>query len=133
MGAEPGRDTESVEDEEGHEREPEEHVEHDRRADALGAEGEPGVGTGHPGLGEQPVAERCARGGPPGRHVAEGERGQVDPEEAEALRSTVRQHRVRELGVGGQSGDLEEHAECEVGDVDVGEGVDLAAVAGEER
>jgi len=37
-----------------------------------------------------------------------------------------------ELGVGHQGGHLEQHAEGQVADVDVGQGPDLAAVAGQE-
>ena len=64
------RDLEPVGDEEGHQRAPEDGVEHDGRADALGAEGESGVGAGHAGLGQQPVAE-----GGPGCRAAGATRG----------------------------------------------------------
>jgi len=123
---------ESVGDEEGDQRAPEDAVEHDGRADALGAEGEAGVRTGHARLGEQPVAEGGPRGGAPRRDVAEGQCREVDPEEPEPCRSTVGEYRVGELGVGHQCRHLEHHADGQVGDVDVGQGPDLAAMAGQQ-
>ena len=130
---EPARYPEPVEHEERDERAPEQHVEDHRRPDPLGAEGEPGVGAGHAGLGQQPVPEGCARCGPPGRHVAEGQGGQVDPEQPEPARPAVGEHGVGELRVCGQGGDLQQHPEGEVGDVDVGEGADLVAVGDGQR
>ena len=128
----PGGDVEPVQDEESDQRQPEQHVEHDRRADALGAEGESGVGAAHAGLGEEAVAERGPRGRPPGGDVAEGEGGQVDPEQAEPLGTTGGEDRVGQLGVGGECGDLQQHAEGQIGDVDVRKGADLAAVTGDD-
>ena len=128
-----GRHVEAVEHQEAHQREPEQDIEHHRRTDALGAEGEPGVGPGHPGLGEEAVAEGGARSGATGGHVAQGQGGQVDPEEAEPTGTVGREDRVGELGVGDEGGDLEQYAQRQVGDVDVGERLDLTAVAGEER
>ena len=116
-----GRGVESVGDQEGHEGTPEHDVQHDRRTDALGPESEPGIGPGHPGLGEQPVAQGGPRGGAAGRDVAEGQRGQVDAEQAEPAGSVGRQHGVGQLGVGHQGADLEEDPEGQVADVDVGQ------------
>ena len=130
---EPGRRVEPVQDEEGHQRQPEHHIQYHRRTDALGAEGEAGVGAGHPGLGEQPVAQGGPRCGPSGRDVAECEGRQVDPEQAEPGRPTVGEYRVGELCVGRQGGDLQEDAEGQVGHVDVCERADLAAVARHQR
>ena len=130
---EAGGHVEAVEDQEGHQREPEEHVEYHCRADALGAEGEPGVRPGDPGLGHEAVAQGRARGGPTGRDVAEGQGGQVDPEEAEPARSPGRQHGVGQLRVGGQGRHLEQHAEGQVGHVDVGQRAHFGAVAGHQR
>jgi hypothetical protein len=123
---------EAVGAEEADQRAPEDGVQHDRRADALGAEGEPGVGPGHARLGQQAVAEGRSRGRAAGRHVAEGQGGEVDPEQAEPGGAAVGEHGVGELGVGHQGGHLEEDAEGEVGHVDVGERPDLAAVAGQQ-
>jgi len=64
--------------------------------------------------------------------VAEGECGHVDTEEPEAAGTVVGEHGVGQLGVGDQGADLEEDAEGQVADVDVGQGVDLGAVAGQE-
>jgi hypothetical protein len=130
VSVQPGRYVEPVEDQEGHQGEPEDDVQDDGGADPLGAEGEPGVGAGDPGLGEQAVAE-CRPGGcPTWRDVAQRQGRQVDPEEPEALRPALRQHRMGEQGVGAQGGDLEQDAEGQVGHVDVGEGPYLAAVVG---
>jgi len=112
---------------------PEDDVEHHGRADALGPEGEAGIGTGHARLGHQPVAERRPRGRAPGGHVAEGQGREVDPEQAEPGRAAVGKDGVGELRVGDQGGDLEEDAEGQVGHVDVGQRPDLAAVAGQQR
>jgi hypothetical protein len=127
-----GWGVEAVGDEEGHQRQPEHHVEDHGRADALGAEGEAGIGAGHSGLGQQPVAEGRPRGRASRRHVAEGQGRHVDAEQPEAARAAVGQHGVGELGIGSQGPDLQQHAQGQVGDVDVGQGVDLGPVAGQE-
>ena len=124
---------EPVGGEEGHQRAPEQPVEDDGGADALGTEGEAGVGARHPGLGEQPVAEGGSRGRPAGAHVAEGQGRQVDPEEPPSRRAAMGEDRVGELGVGHEGGQLEQHADRQVGGVDVGQGADLAAMAGQQR
>jgi hypothetical protein len=126
------RDVEAVGDQEGHQRAPEHHVEHDRRPDALGPEGEAGIGPRNPRLGEQPVAECGPRSSPAGGNVAEGQRGHVDAEEPEAVGTVVGEHGVGQLGVSDEGADLEEDAEGQVAEVDVGQGVDLGAVAGQE-
>ncbi len=64
--AEAGRGVESVDDQEGDERAPEDHVEDDRRADPLGPEGEAGVGARDSRLGQQAVAEGGTRSGAAG-------------------------------------------------------------------
>ena len=61
-----GRDVEPVGDQKGHQGAPEHHVEHHRRTDPLGAEGESGVGTAHARLGEEPVPEGGPGAVPPG-------------------------------------------------------------------
>ncbi len=124
---------EPVGGQEGDQRTPEESVEHDGGADPLRAEGEAGVRTRHAGLGQQSVAEGRPRGGPTRADVAEGQGRQVDPEDPAPRRAAVRQDRVRELGVGHECGQLEQHADGQVGRVDVGQGADLAAVAGQQR
>ncbi len=128
-----GRYMEAVGHKEGDEGEPEHHVEDDRRADALGPEGESGVRAAHARLGEQPVPQCGPGSGPAGRHVAQRERGHVDPEQPEPAGTVAGKDGVGELGVGGQRGDLQQDAEEQVGDVDVGEGVDFGPVAGQQR
>ena len=128
-----GRNMEAVGDQEGHQGEPEHHVEDDGRPDALGPEGEPGIRTADAGLGQQPVAQgrprsRAARG-----DMAQREGGHVDPEDAEPAGAVAGQYGVGQLGVGGQGTDLEEDAEDQVGHVDMGQGVDLRPVAGQQR
>ncbi len=61
--------------------------------------------------------------------MAEREGRLVDPEQAEPGGSTGGEHRVGELRVGRQCGDLQQDAEGQVGHIDVGEGAHLAAVA----
>jgi len=65
--------------------------------------------------------------------MAERERRHVDPEQSEAVWAPDRQDRMGQLGVGGQGGDLQHHPEGQVGNVDVGQGVDLGPVAGQQR
>ncbi len=127
-----GRGVEAVGDQEGHQRAPEHGIEHHRRADALGPEGEPGVRSAHPGLGEQAVAQGRAGSGAPGRDMAEGQRGHVDPEQPEAPGTIVGEHGVGQLGVGGQRADLQQQAEGEVAQVDVGQRAHVTPVAGQE-
>jgi hypothetical protein len=126
----PDRHVEAMGDEDADKGEPEEDVQHDGRADALGSEGEPGIGARHPRLGEEPVAEgggrrRAARG-----HMAEGERRQVDAEEPQPAGAAVGQDGVSQLGVGDEGGDLEEDSEDQVGGVDMGQAADLGPVGG---
>jgi hypothetical protein len=127
-----GRDVEPVRDEKGHQGEPEHHVEHDRRSDALGAEGEPGIGTAHTRLGEESVPEGRPGGRPSGRDVAQGQRGHIDAEQAEPAGAVTREDRVGQLGVGHQSADLEQDAEHQIADVDMGQRVDLGPMAGQQ-
>ena len=127
------RHPEPVGHEEPDQRAPEDDVEHHGRADALGPEGEARVGTGHAGLGHQPVPEGGAGGRAARRNVAEGQGREVDPEEAEAGGAPVGEDRVGELGVGHQRSNLQQQPQGQVGHVDVGERPDLAAVAGQQR
>ena len=127
-----GRCVKAVGDQEGHQRAPEHHVEHHRRADPLSPEGEPGIGPAHLGLGQQPVAQGGARSSPAGGDVTEGQGGHVDPEQAEPARAVVGQHGVGQLGVGHQGADLQKHGQGQVDDVNVGQGVHLGPVAGQE-
>lgn len=120
---------EPVRQQEGHQGQPEDDVEHDGRTDALGAEGEPGVRPGDPGLGQQPISEGRPRGRSSRGDVAEGQGRHVDPEQPEPPRTTSRQYRVGELGIRDQGADLEQDAEGQVGTVDVGQGIDLGPVA----
>jgi len=127
-----GRGVEAVGDEEAHQGAPEHGVEHHRRTDALGPEGEPGVRSAHPGLGEQAVAKGGAGGGAPGGDVAEGQRGHVDPEQPEPPGAVVGEHGVGQLGVRGQGAHLQQQPEGEVAQVDVGQRADVTPVAGQE-
>jgi len=126
-----GGDVEAVGDEEGDQGEPEHHVEDHRRADPLGAEGEPGVRPADSGLGQQAVAQGRPGGGASGGHVAEGQGGHVDPEQTEPSGPVVGEDGVGQLGVRGEGGDLQQDTEGQVGDVDVGEGVDLPPMTGQ--
>ncbi len=124
------RHVEPMGDEDADQGEPEEDVEHDGRADALGPEGEPGIGARHPRLGEEPVPEsgggcRATRG-----HMAEGEGGQVDAEEPKAAGTAAGQDGVGQLGIGDEGGDLEEDPEDQVGGMDMGQAADLGPVRG---
>jgi len=128
-----GRCVEAVHQQERHQGDPEQHVQDHGRADPLGAEGEAGVGAADPGLGQQPVPEGGTRGRAAGGDVAEGEGRHVDAEQAEPLGAVGGEDGVGQLGVGGQGADLEHDAEGQVLDVDVAEGADLGAVAGQQR
>ena len=128
-----GGDMEPVGHEERHQRAPEHHVQDDGGTDPLGAEGEAGVRAADTRLGEKPVAQRRPRGGATGGDVRQGERRHVDPEQAEAVGAVAREYGVGELGIGRQCPDLEEHTERQVGQVDVGQRVDLGPVAGQQR
>jgi hypothetical protein len=120
-------------DEDADEGEPEEDVEHDRRADALGSEGEPGVGAGDPRLGEEPVAEGGGWCRAPRGHMAEREGRKVDAEEPQPAGTAVGEDGVGQLGIGHEGGDLEEDPEDQVGGVDMGQAADLGPVRGGQR
>ncbi len=126
----PDRHVEAMGDEDADKGEPEEDVEHDRRADALGAEGEPGIGARHPRLDEEAVAEGGGRCRATRGHMAEGQSRQVDAEEPQPAGAAVGQDGVSQLGVGDEGGDLEEDPEDQVGGVDVGQAADLGPVGG---
>lgn len=65
--------------------------------------------------------------------MTQGERGQVDSEEPQTRGSLAREHGVRELRIGPECGDLQEHPEGQIGHVDMGECTHLAAVVEDER
>ena len=90
-----------------HEGDPEHAVEHHGRSDALGCEGETGIGPVHAVRGEQPVTEPGAARGPAWEHVADREGGQIDAEHLGERRTAFRQHRLGEAPVGGQGSGLE--------------------------
>lgn len=119
------RCVEAVKQEERDQGKPEQDVQYDSRADALGAEGKAGIGTRYTGLDQQPIAEGCSGRGPPGRDVAEGQSRQVDSEETPAPGPATRKHGEGELRVGDQRPDLQEEADHQVRDVDVLEGGEL--------
>jgi len=127
-----GRDMEAVRDQEGHEGAPEHDVQHHGRSDALGAEGEAGVGPGHSRLGEEAVAECGPRSGAARGDVAEGEGRHVDAEQPDPTRAVRGENSVGQLGVGHEGPDLQQHAKGQVADVDVGQGVDFGPVAGQQ-
>ena len=128
-----GRGVEAVHQKKGHQRQPEQHIEHDGRSDSLGAQCHAGVGTADPGLGEEPETQSGTRGGASRRNVAEGQGGHVDSEESEPLGSVRGEYGMGELGIGGQCPDLEEDAENQVLDMNVAEGTDFRPVTGQQR
>ena len=129
----PGRDVEAVGHQKGHQAHPEHHVEHHGRPDPLGTQGEPGIGSGHARLGQEPVAESRPGGVPAGGDVAEGECGHVDPEQPEPGGPSGREDGMGQLGVRRQGGDLQQQTQDQIGHIDVGQGVDLAPVGGRQR
>ncbi len=110
---------------------PQDGIEHQRRAHALHAQGEAGVGSGHAGLVEEAVGDGCPRCGASRHDVAHGQARHVDPQQAGATRALVVQHRVGELAVGHPRRALEDDAGDHVGDVDPSQQVDGLAGAGE--
>ncbi len=127
-----GGGMEPVGDQERHQRAPKHDVEDHCGTDPLGTEGESGVGAADPGLGQQAVPEGRSWGRPPRGDMGEGQRRHVDAEQAEPARPIGREHGVGELGVRRQGTDLQQDAEGQVAEVDVGQRVDFGPVAGQQ-
>ena len=113
-------------DEEG---QPEDDVEDDGRADALGGQAEGGRVARHVGIGEQAVADRRPGHGAAREDMAHGQGPHVDPEEPETAGARRGTDRVGELGVGGQGGHLDGGPEDQPEEVEVVELTELLAGA----
>ena len=92
---------------------PQDEVEHHRRADTDRAQREPGVGAADARQGEQPVAERRTGGAPAGHDARQGARAHLDAEHPHPREVLARcaergagEERVREQG-----GELEHETE----------------------
>ena len=85
----------------------------------------------HARVGEQPVAGGRPRYGPAGEDVADGQRPHVDAEDAEPVGGAGGEDGAGQLRVGHQGGDLEQRAEDEPEEVQLGELVELPPGAGD--
>jgi hypothetical protein len=113
-----------------HQPQPQEEIEHHRRADPLGGHGEGGVGAGQPRAGEEPEAERAARRRAARHHVAERQGGQLDAQQGEERRCLAAgDHRPGQVRVAEDRAGLEHDPERDQPQVDAGQQAEGAARA----
>src|SRR5215211_6659726 len=100
---------------------PQQEVQHHRRADALGGHGEGGVGARQPEPGQQPEPEGAADRRPAGNDVADSQRRQVDAEQRQVRRRGAVDHHLGQLGVAQDRARLQSHPQDDQPQVDLGE------------
>src|SRR6266542_799663 len=118
-----------------HQGDPEQHVEHHRRADALGGQRERGVGARQPRRGEQPVPQCAARGRAARHHVAHGQGRELRAQQHVEpwLGLAAGQHRPGQQCVGDDRERLQRHCQQQPAQVHLAEAVERPVDAGDLR